>query len=145
MQKMWARGLWIIRTSLEKSPQSMAGSSNTLGIWSSESRASGILSVLKREHSSWLSSVAVGGRFGALKLQRISVVEWARGKNEHLSHCSAGARTSGCQGATVETWRVGGSVGTMQRWAWRKCYHCKPGMTNFRETEAYGYLPISID
>lgn len=143
MQKMWAHDFWIIR-SLEKSPQSMAGSSDTLGI-SDPPRPGWVASSW-----CWEESTAHGCHQwqweGGLVLWRCRESQWwrwARGKNEHLPQCSAGARTSGCQRAAVEMQKVGGSVGTMQRWAWRKFYHCKPGMTNFTETE--GYIPISID
>lgn len=143
MQKRWARGLWIIR-SLEKSPQSMAGSSNTLGI-SDPPRPVQVASSW-----CWKKSTAHGchqwqGEGGLVlwSCRESQWWRWARGKNEHLSQCSAGARASGCQGTTVEMWKVGSSVGTMQRWPWRKFYHCKPGITNFRETE--GCIPLSID
>lgn len=144
MQKMWARGLWIIRTSLEKSPQSMAGSSNTLGM-SDPPRPVQVASSW-----CWKESAAHGcyqwqweGGLMLWSLRESQWWRWARSKKEHLPQRSAGARASGCQGATVEPSKVEGSVGAMQRWAWRKFYHCKPGMT--KETKGYGCLPISID
>lgn len=141
---MWTRGLWIIRRSLEKSPQSMAGSSNTLSI-SDPPRPVQVASLW-----CWKESTAHGchqwqGERGLLlwSCRESQWWRWTRGKNEHFPQCSAAARASVCQGATAEMWKVGGRVGTMQRCAWRRFYHCKPRMTNFRETE--GYISISID
>lgn len=142
MQKMWARGLWIIRTTLEKSSQSMANSNNTQRL----------VSLILQDQCKWPPPrVEKGPQLmacyqwwweGCLTLWTCRESQWqrcARGKKKHLPQCSAGASANVCQGTVVERLEVGSSVGSMQRWAWRKLYRSTPRMANFKDTEGYDY------
>ena len=138
MQKMWAHGLRIIRTTLEKSPQSMANSNNTLRL----------VSLILQDQCKWPLGVAEGAQLmacyqwqweGCLMLWTFRESQWwrcTRGKNERSPQRSAGARASDCQGGKVRGRQHCRKYAEM---GLKKFYHCKPRMVNFKETEGYDY------